>query len=93
VEYPQIYNYQGAKGDPNHVKDQAFLCAAFVDEESVLVTPAEWKGQLKKEVVQRRVLKQHPYFKELLEDIPPGQHNHIYDAAGLVMYHLKGSKL
>lgn len=55
IEYPQIYNWRG-KGDPNNIMKIAYLCGLFSGfTKPRLVTPKEWKKQLKKPTVWRKV--------------------------------------
>lgn len=67
IEYPQVYRGRHSKGDPNDlipVAGQAWATASFhqsTDHARVeLVLPAQWKGQLDKDVHHPRLFSQ-PY--------------------------------
>jgi hypothetical protein len=60
VELPQVYVTARAKGDPNDLIQLAAvvggLCVAFEKARSKVYLPAEWKGQVPKEIVHARAL-------------------------------------
>lgn len=60
TELPQVYVTQRAKGDPNDLIQLAAvvggLSQAFRQVEQKVYLPAEWKGQVPKEIVHTRAL-------------------------------------
>lgn len=54
VERPVIYDLKNQKGDPNDLIKVALIAGAWRPHE--VVKPWEWKGQVPKEVMHRRML-------------------------------------
>jgi hypothetical protein len=58
VELPQVYIQAKSKGDPNDLIHLAAvvggLCVAFDTSPQQIYLPAEWKGQVPKEIVHAR---------------------------------------
>ncbi len=58
VELPQVYIQAKSKGDPNDLIHLAAvvggLCVAFESAPQQVYLPAEWKGQVPKEIVHAR---------------------------------------
>lgn len=59
IELPQVYDPKKWKGDPNDLIWVSVLCGALIGHfskaDTLIYRPAQWKGQLPKEVVQMRV--------------------------------------
>lgn len=68
VEIPQIYTHRGSKGDPNDLIPLALAAGEVLGffrrflptVRTATVLPAQWKGQVPKEVMQRRLLETVP---------------------------------
>lgn len=59
IEKPQIYRASKSKADPNDLITLAIQVGRYVERcigETTLVTPAEWKGQVKKDIIIPRIL-------------------------------------
>ena len=95
IELPQIYTHRGSKGDPNDLIPLAFEAGKIAYRYQHLpiatVLPAEWKGQVPKEAMQRRLLESLPEQEarqvqlEAARFLKSVQHN-IYDGLMLAMY-------
>lgn len=92
IERPQIYTGAEAKGDPNDLLDLAFVAGYFRAHRSYL--PAEWKGQVPKEIHHKRLSE---YFAEsgdvdgfdVWKRISKLKKDHdLRDAVGLGLFHL-----
>jgi Holliday junction resolvasome RuvABC endonuclease subunit len=96
IEKPQVYVASRSKGDPNDLINLALVVGAIgmafhLDETRVKTyRPAEWKGQVPKDVTERRV-------HEALTDAELGRviwpvkslcHN-VIDAIGIGLHHLR----
>jgi hypothetical protein len=61
VELPQVYRFSRSKGDPNDLIQLAAvvgaLCEAFAPAQQRIYLPAEWKGQVSKDVLWERACK------------------------------------
>lgn len=95
IEIPQIYVQSRWKGDQNDIVMLAGLVGAFVyffggRGGSKIYRPAEWKGQVTKEITELRV-KKRLFTEELAKVVlPPAKslmHN-VWDAIGLGLHHL-----
>ncbi len=96
VEVPQVY--QRGKGDQNDLLLLALsagaIAASFVENYDIEVhgyLPAQWKGQVPKDITKRRVLEELFEEEKALIELPSAkslQHN-VFDAIGLGMHHLK----
>lgn len=91
VEVPQIYRHTG-KGDPNLLRScfrVAYQCTGVaIHEQGSLVveaSPAEWKGQVPKQIHQARMRKR--LAGREVEIFDRVGHN-ARDAIGLVLWHL-----
>ena len=84
VEWPQVYRAGRSKGDPNDLLLVAGVAGAL-GFNSVL--PAEWKGQLPKEVVMQRVKAALSYYELGCVELPAKslQHN-VWDAIGIGLF-------
>ena len=85
IEKPQVYQGHLQKGDPNDLIDLAILVGQLMSSLSfvwlstiLLPTPAQWKGQIPKDIHHRRIRKQCPHLGSISKD--------AMDAAGLVLY-------
>lgn len=52
-------------------------------------TPREWKGTIKKSIHNERTKARCPAAVELVNKIPKGQRNHVWDAVGLAIWQLE----
>lgn len=94
IEMPQVYVASRSKGDPNDLIALAGLVGAFVycflDHGKVSTyKPAQWKGQVPKDVMTAR-LQKRLYEQEISAIQLPAkslQHN-VWDAVGIGMHHL-----
>ena len=80
IEFPQTYGGRAAKGDANDLLAIATVVGALqiaLGVPTTYVRPREWKGQLKKEVVQAR-LRNDLSFKELVEEANIVKRNFCY---------------
>jgi hypothetical protein len=64
IERPQVYRQGLMKGDPNDLVDLAVLVGALTvtlnAKRTLLPRPAQWKGQVPKEIHHDRIRKQVP---------------------------------
>ncbi len=58
VEIPQIYSGSKSKGNPNDLVRLAFEAGRLIGTDTFFerVSPRQWKGTIKKEVMLRRIL-------------------------------------
>lgn len=96
IEIPQVYETRArSKGDPNDLIQLAACVGAIVGQlptgvEVSCVKPAEWKGQVKKEVTQARcltILTEEEKQRIKLPSAKSLAHN-VWDALGLGLWHL-----
>ncbi len=94
IEKPQVYTQRYLKGDPNDLITIALVagyCASFFSE-ATFVLPRDWKGNVKKEVMCKRIVDRwmNERERELLDGqrIPKGQLNNTVDAIGVGLHHL-----
>lgn len=98
VEVPRSYDVQHQKGDQNDLVWLAFSAGVLLGTLGLphtrLVTPAEWKRQVPKEVAQLRY--QHALTEvergvlaRALEDVPAREHHNVWDAVGLGLWVLR----
>jgi hypothetical protein len=96
-ERPQIYQRGKSKGDPNKLLDlygQACTLAGEMHVRRVELLPAEWKGQLPKDVHHARILagitpeerERIPHCRISAKN-PHGIDHNILDAIGLGLFH------
>lgn len=95
IEKPQVYQGRKSKGDPNDLIDLAvqagFVVGRLRPSKTVWPKPATWKGQVPKEVVERRVLAiLTEQEKELVghADVRRSVRHNMYDAIGIGLWHL-----
>ena len=98
VEAPRIYPNSPVRA--NDQMDLSLMAGAFAAVTgsykcvtTKLVTPREWKGTVKKEVHNERILKKMPSLLPFLEGYPKTKQEHIIDAAGLALYGLMGKRV
>lgn len=102
VEIPQVYHVSCSKGDPNDLVALAFVAGRLVQrvqngQQSRVVKyrPAEWKGQVPKEIHQRRTEQRlHESEREQVEGSRAVSLMHnVWDAIGLGLYHLRNERM
>jgi hypothetical protein len=95
IEVPQIYRERNWRGDPNDLIDETITVGALVmstlDAEQLLVRPHAWKGNVPKEIHNRRV-------RERLTDVewhtvldcgcPASLRHNVIDATGMCLWQL-----
>jgi hypothetical protein len=100
IERPQVYVHSRAKGDPNDLITLALVAGAIAggmrtSRTKLLVVeyrPAEWKGQVPKHVMEKRVkrsLAEHEHERVQLPSAGALAHN-VWDAIGIGLHHLRG---
>lgn len=89
IEKPQIYSK--GKARPNDILDLALMAGALgaCGMPCTFVTPARWKGQVKKHIHNARILEKLPNLHEALAGLAKGKHEHIIDAAGLALWSIE----
>jgi hypothetical protein len=101
IERPQVYRQRLQKGDPNDLVTLALMAGAlvghFIPQASIAeYKPREWKGQVPKPVMQRRI--ESRLSQEELGRVswPAKSYRHnVWDAIGIGLHHvgrLKGGK-
>lgn len=60
--------------------------------ELVMPTPREWKGTTPKHIHNARTEAKCPAAAELMNKIPKGQRNHVWDAVGLALWQLERTR-
>lgn len=97
IERPQIYAGSKAKGNPNDLLDLSFVAGTFnavMDRACAAYLPAEWKGQVPKDIHHKRLSE---YFAEngsieemyAWKSINKLKKDHdLRDAVGLGLFHL-----
>jgi hypothetical protein len=90
-EVPQVYEKR--KTDPADLIALALVVgavSAHFREAPTLYLPREWKGQAPKAVTRRRVIETlSADERKNIEKVPAGQAEHVYDAIGIGLFHLK----
>lgn len=96
VELPQVYLHGRMVGDPDDLIGMAFTAGRIVSliscGEVVTVKPAEWKGQVPKDIHNARTMaKLNEYEREVLEHsgVPKHLKHNLIDAIGLGLWYLK----
>jgi len=103
IERPQVYQQQFLKGDPNDLIPLAIIGGAIWNnmkpKEVVFPQPKQWKGQVPKDVMTERTIKQlTKQEQELLKDdvtrIPSSLRHNVYDAIGIALWQVnrKGAR-
>lgn len=95
IEKPQIYQGRKQKGDPNDLIDLAIevgvLSTLFSDGTVTLVKPREWKGQVPKEVMLKRILSKLTADElQLIKGLglSKSQSHNVVDAVGIGLWAL-----
>lgn len=97
IERPQIYAGSKAKGNPNDLLDLSFVAGTFnavMDRASAAYLPAQWKGQVPKEIHHKRLseyFEAHGTVDEMgvWTNINKLKKDHdLRDAVGLGLFHL-----
>lgn len=94
VEIPQIYVGARQKGRQKDLVDVALMAgmllgaAASMTDDFVVVRPAEWKGQLPKEVIEARVKERLSCTEQLRIRLPKKKslQSNVWDAIGIGMW-------
>ncbi len=96
IEVMQVYTQSKLKGDPNDLIDVSLMAGALVGTitlayPGVHITtyrPRQWKGQVPKSIMTRRIKKKLSPDERARMELPGKdlQHN-VYDAVGIGMYH------
>lgn len=95
VEVPQVYTRQHSKGDPNDLIDIAgvvgsVVSASFAVEVCWSPVPHDWKGNLPKEVTERRVLNAlRPAELAKIKPCPASLKHNVLDAIHLGLVYLQ----
>ena len=102
IERPQVYVHSRAKGDPNDLITLAMMAGGIVGamratRAALLVVeykPAEWKGQVPKDVMTKRIkrsLTEEEQPRVLLPKAGSLAHN-VWDAVGIGLHHLRAAR-
>ena len=94
IEFPQVYVRSRSKGDPNDLLQIAAivggLSALFTNVE--VVRPAEWKGQVPKEVTRARAQARLSAGEISRVSLPTKSLEHnVWDAIGIGLWKIKRS--
>lgn len=101
VEKMQVYRQGLAKGDPNDLIDLSILGGALwtsIQPKAVsFPVPRQWKGQVPKDVLIQRVIKELSKQEETIlrsdvDHVPSGLRHNVYDAVCLGKWALKRFK-
>lgn len=94
IELPQVYVRSRSKGDPNDLIMLAGLVGAFVynfdsRDGHKLYKPAEWKGQVPKDIMETRIKGRLSEAELHAVELPARSLAHnVWDAVGLGLAHL-----
>jgi Holliday junction resolvasome RuvABC endonuclease subunit len=102
IERPQVYVHSRAKGDPNDLITLALAAGAMIGAMRATRTklivveykPAEWKGQVPKDVMTRRIkrsLTEDEHERVRLPSASSLAHN-VWDAVGIGLHHLRSKR-
>lgn len=93
VEVPRVYPDQHKKVDPEDLISLSLVAGAFLvlGDKSKMVRPSEWKGQMPKEVCQRRIekiltLEELRISQWVVGQFPPDLQHNLWDAIGIGLY-------
>lgn len=95
LEMPRVYGGRSARGDTNDLLDLSLMVGRFYQEglnmrmAVRLVTPAQWKGQTPKEVMQRRTEKQLTHSELSLIagcKLPKSRAHNMWDAIAMGLF-------
>lgn len=92
-EVPQVYRGPKGKGDPADLIEIAGVAAAIgcrlLPAEAFGYAPRQWKGQVPKEVMCRRIESRlSPEEVEAIEKCAPSLRHNVLDAIGIGLFHL-----
>lgn len=89
IEKPQIYQGRKQKGDPNDLIDLAMVVGAWRHEHpyTELVKPRQWKGQVPKAVMTKRILSKLTDAELAVLGDLKSNHN-VVDAVGIGLWKL-----
>ncbi len=94
IEWPQVYRLGGRAGaDPNDLLGLAAVAGAvaahYYDATINVYKPAEWKGQVPKEVHHARIMRFLSDAEKLaIPKLPKTKLHNVLDAIGLGLFHL-----
>jgi hypothetical protein len=98
IECPQVYVHSRAKGDPNDLIRLALMAGVIVgaigQKNVVEYRPAEWKGQVPKDVMTERIkrsLNKGEQSRVVLPRAMSLAHN-VWDAVGIGLHHLRAAR-
>lgn len=100
VECPQAYNPKFQKGDQNDLIELAAVAGAVQGkfylnpfkglEAHVSYLPAQWKGQVPKEIHNRRVMESLTEAeRNVIDECPPSLLHNVIDGIGIGLFHLQ----
>jgi Holliday junction resolvasome RuvABC endonuclease subunit len=96
IEAPKVY--EGSPVRTDNIVELAHWSGVFRGIlypyccKTIMATPAEWKGQVPKDVHQERLKKQHPEIEKALIGIKKYKQEHAVDAAGLAYWYAERYK-
>ncbi len=61
-------------------------------ERVIMPTPREWKGTTPKSIHNARTAERCPAAVPLVNELPKGQRNHVWDAVGLALWQLERTR-
>ncbi len=97
IEMPRVYGGRSSRGDTNDLLDLAMVVGRFQREaqscgmDTRLVTPAQWKGQTPKDVMQRRTeaqLTEQELAVVREAKLPKSRAHNMWDAIALGLFAL-----
>lgn len=94
IEKPQVYRGSKLRGDPNDLISVALMAGAVAGAspgEVKFYRPSEWKGQVPKEIHNKRTLEKISDLEKKLVAWPKRKtlHHNVIDAISLGLYQLK----
>jgi hypothetical protein len=96
IEKMKVYRFAKQKGSQGDLIDLAHLGGALLclGRRAILVEPAQWKGQVPKDVVKGLVRARLSEYElanldASLAGIAPSKQHNVYDAVGIGLWHLK----
>jgi len=94
IEVPQVYTRTHSKGDPNDLIDLACVVGAVMAvrpwRSITAYRPAQWKGNVPKDVTAERALRDLSCAERLrVQECAPSLLHNVWDAVALGLAHLK----
>lgn len=95
IELPQTYGGRSGKGDTNDLIRLAAVVGAIVVgfplHSTTVYRPREWKGQVEKQVMNRRVAAALSEIERKRVELPRAKslHHNVFDGIGIGMFHLR----